>query len=381
MQLPVITRKKFSELASVKGQNCVSVYIPTQRRGNNEESKIRFKNRMQKIQKQLLESGMTEKHVNNYLAPLYGLLADSNLWRHLREGLVVLLSSDKFFYSTLSLSFREYSTILDSFYLLPLIPHFNGDGKFYILALSLKRVRLFECTRDSINRVDISGIVPQKLEETVGYDYQQKSIRLRSVPANNGQGMFHGQGEGKEDRKEEIIKHLRKIDRGLSKILNNQVAPLIVASVDNIHAYYRQVNSYKNLYDENISGNPDGEDMAALHQKGWKMLMPIFRQRRKASKEEYFHSLSRKKASAKIDEIAVAATNGEIKTLFVKKDFLWDGIMSSYQKQLTVDNKPHIPELIDTCAKSTFLKGGKVYLMEPEELPEDKSILNAIFRY
>ncbi len=267
MQIPVITKKKFSELAAERGKNCVSVYIPTQRSGANEESKIRFKNRVQKIQKQLLKSGMTEKRVNNYLAPLYNLLEDPNLWRHLREGLVVLLSSNKFIYATLSLNFREYSTISDSFYLLPLIPHFNGDGKFYILALSLKRVKLSECTRDSINPVDISGIVPQKLEETVGYDYQQKSTRLRSGSANSTQGMFHGQGEGKDDRKEEIIKHLREIDRGLSKILNNQAAPLVIASVDNIYAYYRQVCSYKNLYEENISGNPDEVDMTVLHQK------------------------------------------------------------------------------------------------------------------
>ncbi len=48
MQIPVITKKKFSELAAERGQNCVSVYIPTQRSGANEESKIRFKNRVQK---------------------------------------------------------------------------------------------------------------------------------------------------------------------------------------------------------------------------------------------------------------------------------------------------------------------------------------------
>lgn len=68
------------------------------------------------------------------------------------------------------------------------MPVFNGAGRFFLLALSLNAVRLFEGTRDHIAETAIQQIVPQQMEDTVGSDYEQKSLQFRSGQTAVGMG-------------------------------------------------------------------------------------------------------------------------------------------------------------------------------------------------
>jgi len=382
--MPLMTRKIFKELAEVRQRPAISIYVPTQRTGDNKKAQIRFKNHIVEVRKQLQEQGMQGRHIMEFTRPLEMLQNDTEIWRHLSDGLAIFLSRGKFAYSTFPIRFKDYAGVDTHFYLLPLMPVFNGDGRFFILALSLNRVRLFEGTRDHVMEIGIEDLVPQSLQDTVGSDYEQKSLQFRTGQSGGeGRGLYHGQGRGKDFKKEEIVKHLREVDRSLADVLQGYGAPLVIACVDYVFPLYRSVNTYGNLYQKNISGNPDESHMQDLHQQAWHLLKDDFQKHRKDTLKHYHFLNSKGRTTSIIADIMQAADEGRIDTLFLQKNrHVW-GVYNKHTHDIQVQEEKTTQNhcLLDTAAKSAFLQGARVYLLAGDEMPENGSLATATLRY
>ncbi len=378
-----MTRKIFRELAEVRQKPCVSIYIPTDRIGDNKKGQIRFKNHIQSVRNHLQENGMQGRQVVEFTKPLEMLQEDPEIWRHLSDGLAVFLSPGKFAYSTFPIRFREFQNVGSTFYLLPLMPVFNGDGRFFILALSLNKARLFEGSRDYISEIAIEDLVPQRLQDTVGTDHEQKALQFRSGQAAGGHSIYHGQGAGKDYRKDEILKHLREVNRSLLEVLQDYDAPLVVACVDYIFALYRSVNSYPKLFPKNIPGNPDELHMKDLHASGWPLLKDHFLKHRRDTLRHYQFLSSKGRTTSIIEDIVHAAREGRIDTLFIEKEKqLWAEIDTGGNGISIKDEKtPGSICLLDMVAKDAFLGGARVYLLEREDMPEKESHATATLRF
>lgn len=381
--MPIMTKKVFRELAEVRQYPCISIYVPTARAGDNKKAQIRFKNQIQAMRDDLKQRGMQERKVMDLTRPLDMLLEDSEIWRHMSDGLAVFLNPGKFAYSTFPIRFADYAEVNTNFYLLPLMPVFNGDGRFFILALSLNKVRLFEGTRDHVTEIPVDGLIPQSLEETVGSDYEPKSLQFRTGQTGGGQGIYHGQGRGKDFRKEEIIKHLREVNRSLEEVLQGQDAPLVLACVDNIFALYRGVNSYSPLFRKNVSGNPDETTMQELHQKAWPHLESYFLKHRRETLKQYDFLASKGRTISVLDDVVFAAEEGRIDTLFIERGRQLFGVTDKENNSLEVQEKKTAENhcLLDMAAKKSFLQGARVYLLDKEEMPEQEAVITATLRY
>ncbi len=381
--MSIMTRKVFRELAEVSQHPCISIYIPTERAGENKKAWIRFKNQVQNVRNELEQLGWKGNQIMGLTRPLDMLLEDTEVWRHLSDGLAVFLNSGKFAYSTFPIRFKDYAEVNAHFYLLPLMPVFNGDGRFFILALSLNQVRLFEGTRDHVTEIPVEDLIPQTMEETVGADYEQKSLQHRSAQTGGTQSMYHGHGRSKDFRKEEIVKHLREVDRSLTEVLSGHDAPLVLACVDYLLPVYREVNSYSNLYRKNVSGSPDELLMQDLHQKAWPLLEDYFLKHRREVLKQYDFLASKGRTASIIADVVYAAEEGRIDTLFVEKDRQVFGIMDGesngvqIQEEKTKENQC----LLDMAAKKAFLQGARVYLLDKEEMPDKESVVTATLRY
>lgn len=380
--METLTKKNFEKLAGYHQPFCVSIYIPTSRIGNNEDSRIRLKNATQQVKKNLQLLGMKEIQLKDFIHPLNKLLNDVKFWSYLSEGLAIFLAKDFFEVYSLPIHFKEFTLVNDTFYLLPLIPFFYGDGRYLILAVSLKNTALYEATRTKINEIDISKRVPNSLEDSVGYDFEQRTLQFRTEQ-RSGQSVFHGHGDNKDDKKEEIVKYLRDIDKGLFSLLYEYNLPLIVASFDYIFAFYKQINSYQGLYEKNISINPDENDKKSIHEKSWEVIKDYFQENEDKAKEQYYKLSTKNRTISKIEDIVPAAIDGNIDTLFVQAEKnIWGLFLENY-KTVIVNKEKH-PEnrcLIDMAAKASFLNGGKVFIVKQDELPEKESYANAILRY
>lgn len=382
----LISRDDFINLTKVNEQNCVSFYIPTSRAGevvDQNHSQIILKNCIKKVKFKLKDYELSDSEINTYLEPVVGLLEDSEFWRNQSDCLVIFLNQQKMQFYSLPIQQDEYFYISDHFYLLPLFTILNENSKFYILTLSLQDIKLFECTRFSITEIIIDDLVPEKLEEVVGYDYENKSLQFRTGHGGQAGALYHGQGAGKDDKDKELEKFLRAVDAGLMKLLNNEDVPLVLACVDYYYPIYAQITNYPYLYDKHISGNHEMTDPYILHE----MALPLINNHLRKKKDEYINIFMDLSADSKtrldINDIIPAAVDGRIDMLFIQKSKDRYGLYDKLNRSLIIDeySKTNQASLFNLAAIQTWIKGGQVYLVEKDEMPISGTMINALFRY
>ncbi|MCB2208047.1 MAG: hypothetical protein KQH67_07085 [Bacteroidetes bacterium] len=381
-----LSKKDFKELAEVHDQHCISIYIPTARAGEDADKnhgRLRLKNSIKKVQKILTDYGLTEREIDNYLSSVKNLVDDHNFWRDQSDCLVIFLRNQMMKYYKIPIDFEEFTYVSDHFYLKPLISLFNGDGKFFLLNISLKGVKFYEGTRHTITRVFIDDLVPEKLEEVVGYDYQNKTLQFRSGQGGEAGAMFHGQGSGKDDKNVELEKFLRAVDKGLMKLIQDDDAPLILACVDHYLPVYAHITSYSNLFNKNISGNHEHTSPIELHELAWVLVEETFQQKRKKIINSMRDLSASGKTSYEINEIISASIDGRIEALFIQQLKDRYGLYDSINRSLIIDEslKTGHASLFNLAAVQTWLNNGQVFLVGPDEMPFEGTIINALFRY
>jgi len=135
---------------------------------------------------------------------------------HTYIDLAIFTSKDVFQFYQLSIKFEEIVSVENRFYVRPLLPLFNNEGKFFVLAISQNRVRLLKCSHYKVTEIDLTNIVPSRLAETLKYDKRDKgSLYHTGAPGKGKEGVvFNGQGFG-ETAKKNILIYFQQIDRGL----------------------------------------------------------------------------------------------------------------------------------------------------------------------
>lgn len=382
-----LSKKSFTDLSNVHSVFCISIYLPTHRAGQevlNREDAILLKNLVKEVVERLGDQGLTRNEAIGLTDPIRKLIDDRGFWSHQSEGLAIFLSRDVFEYYTLPLAFEPFTCVSTQFYLKPLLSYFSDDGRYYVLTPELQDVRMFEASRYNIASIQLGENVPHRLEDRVGYDYEEKSLQFRSQ--QNGGVAFHGQGRNKDYKKDEILQYFLSIDRGISRILNEDPRPLIVASFDYLFPIYKLANSYPYLIDEHVSCNPSELTAAALHERTWEVMQPYFenvRKKKLALFNQFYGEMETDKASADINDVFPASMAGRVDTLFIKDGAdIW-GVYDPEQGRVEVSEINRSPNvsLLNQAAVNTFRSGGTVYLLNPDQMPEPHSPLNALYRY
>jgi hypothetical protein len=374
--------KKLSE--NIK-KPCVSIYMHTHRTGRElVQDPIRFKNLVNDTEADLKKTGMKGKDISDFLKPVKELLNEKPLWQHMGDGLAVFRSPEKFIYYRLPIPFEELQVTGNSFHLKPLMPLLTGDGLFYILVMSQNSVRLLRGSRHAVNQVEVDDM-PRNLADALKIDEYLQSMQFHTGTSMRQTGraaVFHGHGGGDDDELHEIRQYLRKIDDALCNFLGTQNVPVVLAGVDYLFPIYREVSNYKNLYDEGIAGNHEFEHHEDIHKKSWDLLRQHFKKGQALAVEKYYEAKANGLASDSLPEILKAAAGGRVETLFVdQKEHIWGKHEpGSGAIFLEDDRKPDNNDLLDVAAINTIRKGGTVYAIDGDNLP-DKAPLAAVFRY
>jgi hypothetical protein len=375
------------ELAILTAQSnntCVSIYMPTYRRAADTlQNPIRFKNLIREAEEKLVESGLRPQDAKDLLQPAQEL-DEYEFWQHQSDGLAMFISNNFFSYYCVPIDFQELVVVTDRFHLKPLISLLTGDGLFHILALSQNQVKLFQSTRYSVSEVELDN-VPTSIAEALKYDDPEKSLQFHTrTPQGSGDraAIFHGHGAGNDDSKENILRYFRKVDDGLQELLKNQRSPLVLAGVDYLLPIYKQANSYPNLIDEGITGNPDELKAEELHAQAWQIVQPYFEEAQQEAIASYQALLGTGKTASSIQEVVTAAYYQRVESLFVPVGQQKWGLFNPSTNRVQVHPEPETgdEDLMDFAALHTLLNGGTVFAVSPEQVPGDKPIA-AILRY
>ena len=385
-----LNRVELEQLMRKEQQWCVSIYIPTHRTGvETQQDPIRLKNLLGEAEKRLSDEGVGMRDIQSMLEPVYKLLQDSNFWQHQSDGLAIFLSPNSFSRFRLPLGFEEFVAVTDRFHIKPLLPLFTGDGQFYILALSQTEVRLLNGTRHSVSEVDI-GQVGGSLAEALPSDNHQVRLQLHSSGSTgrvsgDGSATFHGQGGGSnESDKNELLRYFRLVSDGLKEFLQENRGPLVLAGVEYLLPIYKETNAYPNLMDRVITGNPDLLSADELHKSAWDIVSPRFQAAYEAAVAHYLQLAGQtsERAADTLEKIVPAASDGRIETLFIATGAQHWGAFNPDTNEVEHHSQMEAGDesLLDLAAVHTYLKGGVVYVVEPDKVPGGTSTA-AVLRY
>lgn len=388
--MDILRQNDLKQLIETSGEHCVSFYMPTHRVGREQQQDpVRFKNLVTQAQDKLLEYGMRRPEVQKLLRPAEDLIDDADFWQHQSDGLAAFLSDDSLRTYRLPSKFEELLVIAKSYHIKPLLPLLNENGQFYILAISLNKIRMFLGTRETVSEIDISNI-PTSMQEALYMDDPEKHLDFHTGtrnPAGRGSrpASFHGQGaQADEKDKTNILRFFNYVDEGLSRMLDGITIPMVLAGVDYLLPIYHEANTYSGLLKEGLEGNPDELSARELHQRAWDWIEPMFDADQKEAIREFerLHGEQSKLATDEIKTAVKAAHHGGVDTLFVPLGIQFWGRMIPDDNRVVLDKEPDSEneDLLNFAATQTILNSGRVYAIQPDELPGNGD-LAAILRY
>jgi len=314
-------------------------------------------------------------------------LWNRDFWRHQSDGLAIFLAQDFCGVYRLPIKFEELLMTGTSFYIKPLLPCLSRDRKFYILAVSLKNLRLFEGSTDSLVELELD--FPTAMEEVLWMDDPEKHLNIHTSSGSAGEGkgrtagIFHGHTP-EEDEKKNIARFFQSVNQGLYELLEEKDAPIVLAGVEYLLSIYRQTNPQIKVLKDSISGNVDRESLDELREKSWKIVKPIFEEDQKKAIEVYeqLRGQGSKLAITGIKSVVRAAIFGQVETLFVPlKSQRWGWYDAQHQEVIVEDEpRPENGDLLDFAASETILNSGQVFGLPAEKMPGREEVA-AILRY
>ena len=385
-----ITKDQLQELASVSGINCVSIYLPTHQRGkevNEGKDAIVLKNHYQKMRSHIEKKGFSEQEANAYLQPIRTLIDDASFWRYQDQGLAVFLADNYFKTMKLPYSVNEFSWLSTSFDLGQLVPLTAKNRAFYILGVSLNKVRLLEADEHSIEEIDLSAQLPEGMEDALSYYDFEKNLQYHSGGSQTGSGgtIFHGQGGDGDKEDVYIAEYFRRVDEALPRVIAHRDRPVVLAAVAEWHPVFRKANTAVEIYDHGVTGNPDNLSPQELHRQAKEVLHDYFHQHQQKDHARYTSLMGSTQTAHEIEEIAPAALDGRIDALFIARGAHRWGVIDRSNNEVEIADEPNenAHDLVSKAAVETVLHGGRAYLVDAEELPEtvEGAMLAAIFRY
>lgn len=383
----IMKREELKELTDERTGPCVSIYMPTEKGSiETRQNPVRFRKLLREAEHKLAAAGLKPYEVGALTDPARPLLEDNMFWQYQSGGLAVFLSGKIKRAYTLPLNFSAMAAVAGRFCVKQLLPLFAEDGRFCVLALSQRAVRLFQCSRYNVSEVDLRK-APKGIAELLEFNPGEKQLQFHAQSEGRGggrgrPGMFHGHAEDTDEEKENLLVYFHNVNRAVGAVLNSHGGPLVLAGVDYLTRIYEKANTYPRLCGGRIRGNPAELRPGELKDRAWELVRPGFEEGARKAVGQYEQLQGTPRASNHLKTILSAANEGRVDSLFVSANEQRWGFFDeeSGVMELHARSEPCDQELLDLCATRTLDHGGKVYALEPERMP-GKAPTAAIFRY
>lgn len=357
---------------------CLSLYMPAHRHApGTEQDPIRFRGLVKKAS-ELLAKRFEPRQVDAYVTALSSL-DEPDFWRHQEDGLAVFHARGSHAVFRLGESVRELVVVADSFHITPLVRFFGRNRRFYVLSVSRNAARLWSGDRNGVEPVDLAGL-PADLRSALGVEEHERHMGLRS----SGRGpVYHGAGAGEEDRKQELSRYFRAVDKALWQHLRDERAPLVLAAVGYCHPIYREVSRYPDLLEEGLEGNFEEATAADIHRAAWPLVSREFEREEAAAVALYRERSAAGRGSDALEAVAGAVVQGRVRDLLVAVDRQVWGVIDRGTGRITLHAQQEGPDdadVLDDLAEMTLVRGGRVLALAAARMPT-RSPVAAVYRY
>lgn len=317
------------------------------------------------------------------LAPIDDLLATAGTRIFHGEGLAIY-SGDRFS-KTVVLSERPDAAVqVDrNFRLDPLLASWAGEDRFYLLCLSLHAIQLWEGDGVTIRPVDL-GALGTNIKDALDFEDSGSQVQFHTNSGSasrnktKGQGStFFGVGGENHERKDEFREFFRIIDKGIAGKLGGKTAPLILAGVGYLMPLYREVNTYARLAPFQIPGATHAVGpIEELHAKVNALLQDERRRETHKALHEYRENLVSKRTVSGFTDVVPCAQRKLLTHLFIPKGGRQWGTYAPAEgrTEMFAAYLHGAVDLVNLACAATLAGHGKVYALEPAEMPADTRI-------
>lgn len=384
--MDLLSKESLKNLVKKSSDPCISIYIPTHREWNEQsQDRTRFKNHIQKIYKQLHDRGLRDTQIQQMMKPAFELLDDIEFWNHQSEGLAVFLSPGEFHRFRIPVKLQDMNYISQRYYIKPLLSLMSGDGRFFLLTLDQKLIKLYQGSKYSINEAKLPRGTFLSMKDYFQFEEADKSFQLYGGATSAEGASLFTHGSVRMDaavHKEKILEFFKLVNKGVFQVIRHENAPLVLAGIEYMVPLYKEANSYPYLAGESLDLNPEGLKENELHRSAWEIVDPLFQKNRMKAFKLYEQFSGNGRASSNIKEIVKGALNKKVESLFVNKDAqLWGKYIRDADEVILDGNQNESnDELLDLAAVHTFVNNGSVFVLEQDKMPCDKPAA-AVFRY
>jgi hypothetical protein len=394
----MFTRQQLHELAQINAHPLVSIYLPTHSAAREtRQDPIRLKNLCDDAERRLLAHGTRRDDAQRLLEPARSLIADGLFWRRQSAGLALLLGTGPMRIIRAPVSFEEHVFVGDRFAIRPLVAAIEDPTSFFVLAIHQNAVRLLHCTREHAREIDRHDI-PRSLADAVGYDWEQESLqfhtRAQKVGSETSHGaatsvgqrtgvdraaMHHGHGGGGDAdvRADEIEQFLKRVDAGVTRLLNEHREPLVLAAAEPIRSRFRNIATHPRLVDADIEGNTEHFGMGELHRKALDVMAPRFKAPTREVLDRFVEIKASDRAVEGIHDVLSILQESRAEALLANpKRPVWGAPKDDPNSQ----DDERGDDLLDLAIHQALARGATVHPFEDDHAPTDEPVA-ATLRY
>lgn len=346
---------------SVVGQPHVSIYLPL---GVSSDERERAKDKLSRMLQRT--EAMLSRHYPSLGAslvkPLRALMERIPKFAP-AKGLAVFCSPKRVAYVPLDARVGELAIVAESFHVKPLLPLAQSQESYLVLSLTAGVARLYRGNADGL----AEGETFRAESKTSGRGRRgADTAPSRPVPllTNRDIAAFYAQ-----------------VDRKLRRLVGRRRTPVVLIGSEHYIGLYRGLSRVRTLATDHLEASAGkGEAVQRIHELAWPIASSAIIRQRKRLTRPYSVMRMRGKAVERLDEIARAAFDGKVASLFLEAGVhVWGRYRNGRLELQRTQDEAASDDVLDDLAERVLKSGGKVHVLARSEMPGRASAI-AILR-
>ncbi|MCF7924594.1 MAG: hypothetical protein K9L64_05805 [Candidatus Izimaplasma sp.] len=359
---------------------CVSLYQKTHRHSpENKKDSLMFKNLVKEIKKGL-DKHYPEANAEEMFAKFKEIEEDNLFWKDTKDGLAILATSERMELFILEEEVETITHVSNRFYVLPLIEYFQSAREYFLLALNSKDFTLYRCNKEEIAEIKLPENDPKTLEEVLGEEHTENYL-THGTYAGGEKTVFHGHGGEKDDSDVDLKRYFTFVSKYVEdNYINPTNLPVVLVALKEHQGMFMKVTEqpyWLNTIDISFSAKKKHD----IHHQANEIIKQTQKRYLQEQLEKFGNAEAKNMATEFLSEIAKAAYESRIDTLFVEKGKKKPGVFDYKTGEMIYgEEKAYTNDIIDDIAKYVIDKKGSVYVVERDMMPVESGIC-AIYRY
>lgn len=361
-----LARDELRALAASTSTVRVSIHLPLRPFPDAAQNPVRARQAADAATKLLAALPLADPERSRLMDRLGSLEALVSAQPQPHGGLAVFLDAEHFHVVPIAIEPAPHVGVGHCFALRPVLRALSRDVRYRVLAVSVRRVALFEGDARGLEPVPSEGI-PASLEDALGSELSEKQLRMRGTAAGGGAPVFYAHDVASEEQKRDLARFHHVLGRALTRHFTGDATPLVLAS-DVVHqAGLRAETRVSGLLAEGVPISPDHVPPAELHTRAWPLVSAELARREREARSLYERARNVGKALDRLDDVAMAAVSGRVRRLWLDADRALPGRVDRGTGRILASSGSD--DVLDSLAEIVLAKAGEVIVVDAVALP------------